>query len=200
MGRGDHQAKVLKPCEAFNDCRARQVGSLHEQAQADRHTPVGHTATGFDDRQIDLDGFAANPGQVATVKENGLDPVVRLGSGIATDMIGQLLLEEVSRPGDRLPGPTILIMDPEQCNSAGSTSTSPSRTALAAYHHSGTLTTSRYRLSVISHRLLQPKIAQPCEVPLDPLCAPTTMYRFGTKISDGELTLEIFELVLSLLR
>ena len=64
--------------------------SFHEQAKANRHTPVGHTATGLDDCQIDLNGFASHPGQVTTVKQNSLDPVSGLGSGVWTDMIGQL--------------------------------------------------------------------------------------------------------------
>ena len=101
MGRRDDQAKLLEPRQALDHGRARQLGSPHEQTEADRHTAVRYTPASFDDGQIDLDRLAANPGQVATVEENGLYPVVLGDSGIATDMIGQLSLEEVSLAGDR---------------------------------------------------------------------------------------------------
>src|SRR3954451_9138996 len=79
--RRDDQPEVLETGQALDHRRARQPSPLGQLAQADGHAPVRHPAARFEHHQIDLDGFAPDPGQVAPVEEDTLDPVGLDGHG-----------------------------------------------------------------------------------------------------------------------
>ena len=76
VGGRDDQTEFFQPGQALDDGGARQLRAPHEPVEADRHALVGYTATGFNHGQIDLDGLATNPSQVAPVEKDRLDPIV----------------------------------------------------------------------------------------------------------------------------